>query len=153
MMRMKISAKARYGLRILLDIALNETPDRPRLMKDICEAQGLSEKFTSRLVIPLRENGMIHSQRGKLGGFRLAKAPGDITLLDIIEALQGPIAVIDCLGDGTACARTRKCAARQIWSDVNAAIKNALQGITLESVIAKIATSKAIPSALAEYVI
>ena len=67
---MKISAKARYGLRILMDIAQHETADRPRLMKEICETQGLSEKFTSRLVIPLREAGMIHSIRGKQGGFQ-----------------------------------------------------------------------------------
>ena len=150
---MKISAKARYGLRILLDIALNETPERPRLMKEICEAQDLSEKFTSRLVIPLREHGMIHSQRGKQGGFRLAKAPADISLLSIIECLQGPISLLDCLADRKSCERTKVCPSRLIWGDVNTAVKNALASITLESVIHRIAREEDIPAALAEYVI
>ena len=150
---MKISAKARYGLRILMDIAQHETSGRPRLMKEICEAQGLSEKFTSRLVIPLRKCGMIHSQRGKLGGFRLAKAPSDITLLEIIEALQGPITLVDCVMAPRSCARAKACASRLIWSDVNTAVKNALAGITLESVINRIATTRSIPTALAEYMI
>ncbi len=150
---MKISAKARYGLRILLDIALNETPERPRLMKEICEAQDLSEKFTSRLVIPLRKAGMIHSLRGKLGGFRLAEAPSDITLLDVIETLQGPISVIDCLEDDTICSRHEKCPTRIVWTDVNEAIKNALKSITLDSVLAQVASHKQVPAALAEYMI
>ncbi len=150
---MKISAKARYGLRILLDIALNETPERPRLMKEICEAQDLSEKFTSRLVIPLRTSGMIHSIRGKLGGFRLAKSPTDITLLNVIECLQGPIHVTDCLEDRSVCPRNAKCATRVIWTDINNAIRNALQGITLDSIIHKVGDARNIPSALAEYVI
>ena len=150
---MKISAKARYGLRILMDIALHETPDRPRLMKEICEAQDLSEKFTSRLVIPLREKGMIHSLRGKQGGFRLAKSPADITLLDVIETLQGPISLLDCLSEAESCARTATCPTRLIWSDVNTAIKNTLQAITLETILGRLAGTKKIPLSLAEYVI
>ncbi len=150
---MKITAKARYGLRILLDIALNETKEQPRLMKDICKAQDLSEKFTSRLVIPLRTHGMIHSIRGKAGGFRLAKSPTDITLLDVIEALQGPICVVDCLKDPGKCPREAKCATRIAWADVNVALKNALRAITLDSVIAKVHSSRQIPAALAEYFI
>lgn len=148
---MKISAKARYSLRILLDIALNETPDHPRLMKEICEAQGLPEKFTSRLVIPLREQGMIHSLRGKSGGFRLAKSPTDITLLAILEAIQGPIALVDCITSRKGCARTAACPAQLIWADVNTAVRNALAAITLETVINRFAGMKDIPAALAEY--
>ena len=150
---MKISAKARYGLRILMDIAQHETADRPRLMKEICEAQGLSEKFTSRLVIPLREAGMIHSIRGKQGGFRLAKAPTDITLLAVIETLQGPIALLDCLAEPKSCERLGTCPTRLVWSDVNAAVKNTLQAITLESILSRLSGKKAIPLSLSEYVI
>ena len=134
---MKISAKARYGLRILLDIALHETPERPRLMKEICASQRLSEKFTSRLVIPLRQAGMIHALRGKSGGFRLAKATSDITPLDVIETLQGPISLVDCVQQPKICPKGKACAARSVWLDVNMAVRAALAGVTLEKVLVR----------------
>lgn len=134
---MKISAKARYGLRILMDIALHADEDHPRLMKEICETEDLSEKFTSRLVIPLREAGMITSTRGKAGGFRLARRPHEITLLEIIETLQGPVALIDCLAENPVCARTKTCAAREIWSDITNSIRRTLAATTLESLTAR----------------
>lgn len=132
---MKISAKARYGLRILLDIAANGTVERPRPIKEICEAEALSEKFTSRLVIPLREAGMIVSVRGKQGGFRLAKPPNEISLLEIVETLQGPIALVDCVSDGTACTRSGKCPTRRVWSDINATLRKTFEKITLEGLL------------------
>ena len=150
---MKISAKARYGLRILIDIAINETPERPRLMKEICEAESLSEKFTSRLVIPLREKGMIRSLRGKQGGFRLAKSPADITLLDVIETLQGPISLLDCLDESSTCTRSAKCPTRLIWNDANSAIKNTLRAITLESILGRLSGKRKVPLSMADYVI
>ena len=132
---------------------MNETPERPRLMKEICESQSLSEKFTSRLVIPLREKGMIHSLRGKLGGFRLARAPSDITLLEVIETLQGDIFLVDCLEDGSSCPRSVGCPSRTIWADVNGVVRSALKGITLETVIARVTHNKGVPASLAEYTI
>lgn len=132
---MKISAKARYALRILMDIAVHADGEHPRLMKDICEAEDLSEKFTSRLVIPLREAGMITSTRGKSGGFRLAKSPKEITLLDIIETLQGPVALIDCVGELSACERSTSCAAHKVWGRVNDSIRKTFQKVTLNSLL------------------
>ena len=150
---MRITAKARYGLRILMDIAVNERPERPRTIKEISEAQGIGEKFISRLVVSLRENGMIHSERGRDGGFRLAKAPSDITLLDVIEALQGPISVVDCVGCPRNCDKTKKCVASSIWVDVNSAIRSSLAGITMEKIMARISGTGFIPSSIAEYAI
>lgn len=134
---MKISAKARYGLRILMNIALHADENHPRLMKDICEDEALSEKFTSRLVIPLREAGMITSTRGKAGGFRLARAPERITLLEIIETLQGPVTLVDCLADDSSCARAKTCAARDVWSDVNDSIRRTLSATTLATLTSR----------------
>lgn len=148
---MKVTAKARYGLRILLDVAMNETHARPRTIKEIADAQDISEKFISRIVVTLRQKGMIRSARGKLGGFRLAKAPADITLLSVIEALQGPISLVDCVTDAQACGRARACAARSVWTDVNTAVRTALQGITLENVLARVKGRRFVPAALAEY--
>lgn len=148
---MKISAKARYGLRILLDVALHETHARPRTIKEIADAQGISEKFISRIVVPLRERGMIRSERGKLGGFRLAQAPSDITLLAVIETLQGPISLVDCVADKAGCVRSGTCVARSVWTDVNTAVRAALRGMTLETVLERVRGGTSVPSALAEY--
>lgn len=148
---MKISAKARYGLRILLDVALHETHARPRTIKEIADAQGISEKFISRIVVPLRERGMIKSERGKLGGFRLAQAPSDITLLAVIETLQGPISLVDCVADKAGCVRSGTCVARSVWTDVNTAVRAALRGMTLETVLERVRGDTSVPSALAEY--
>ncbi len=148
---MKISAKARYGLRILLDVALHETHARPRTIKEIADAQGISEKFISRIVVPLRERGMIKSERGKLGGFRLAQAPSDITLLAVIETLQGPVSLVDCVADKAGCVRSGTCVARSVWTDVNTAVRAALRGMTLETVLERVRGGTSVPSALAEY--
>lgn len=148
---MKISAKARYGLRILLDVALHETHARPRTIKEIADAQGISEKFISRIVVPLRERGMIKSERGKLGGFRLAQAPSDITLLAVIETLQGPISLVDCVADKAGCVRSGTCVARSVWTDVNTAVRAALRGMTLETVLERVRGGTSVPAALAEY--
>ena len=148
---MKISAKARYGLRILLDVALHETHARPRTIKEIADAQGISEKFISRIVVPLRERGMIKAERGKLGGFRLAQAPSDITLLAVIETLQGPISLVDCVADKAGCVRSGTCVARSVWTDVNTAVRAALRGMTLETVLERVRGGTSVPSALAEY--
>ena len=148
---MKVSAKTRYALRTLLDIALHETTARPRTIKEISQSQGISEKFISRLVVPLREQGMIHSERGKQGGFRLAKAPQDITLLAVLELMEGPISLVDCVADTTACIRGKECSVRSVWADVNNAVRASLHGITLENVLAAVGDS--LPSAIPEYLI
>lgn len=127
---LKISAKARYGLRIMMDVAAHEHDPSPRTMAAIAKDQDLSLKFASRLVIPLRKAGMIRSIRGVAGGFRLTKDPDEITLLAIVETMQGPLAILDGLDD--TCANEKTSAfARAIWGDVNNALRNALAGITL----------------------
>ena len=75
---MKISTKGRYGLRILMDLAIHQS-EKPRLIRDIAQSQQISEKYISRLVISLRKAGMIRSVRGVNGGFHLDRKPEDIT--------------------------------------------------------------------------
>ena len=151
--RMKITAKARYGLRILLDIALFERTDHPRTIHEISVSQGISEKFISRLVVPLRAKGMIRSVRGKQGGFRLARAPEDITLLDVLEALEGEVSVVDCVACEDACERAVTCAARSVWLDVNEAVKQALRSLTLVAAIERHRGGGTVPAAVSEYFI
>ena len=90
---MKITAQSRYALRILLDIAAHGGAG-PRSIKEIAASQGISEKFISRIAVPLRRAGLVATERGARGGLRLAKRPENVTLLAIVEAMDGPLALV-----------------------------------------------------------
>ena len=132
---MKLSARTRYGLRILLDIAQHESDASPRTIGAIAKSQDISAAFISRLAVPLRRAHLINAERGVGGGLRLARSPEDITLLNITETLDGPVSVLKCLAKPKACKRHAKCAARSIWNDLNTTIKNALATVTLAAVL------------------
>lgn len=131
---MKISAKTRYGLRILLDIA-GSNQDAPRTIKDIAQAQQISEKFISQLVVPLRQAGFIRSIRGAQGGLKLSRKTELITLLNIMETMEGPISVLDCVSCTQVCPRQEICKVSDIWGGLNATIKEYLNSITLKNII------------------
>ena len=131
---MKISTKVRYGLRIMMDIAQNGG-EMPRPIADIAKAQNISEKYVSRLIIELRQAGMILSVRGAGGGYRLRRLPKHITLLEIIEAMEGEISVVECVACPKGCKKSGNCAAREVWLKLNTQIKKTLESITLQDVL------------------
>ena len=139
---MKISTKGRYGLRILVDLATHDA-EKPRLIRDIAESQGISEKYISRLVIDLRKAKMIRSIRGVNGGFHLAKSPEDITLLDVLEAMEGPLSIVDCVHTPKKCDKNMNCAAREIWAGLNEGIRDLMRGVTLADVLTAYEKQKA----------
>ena len=132
---MKISARTRYGLRILLDIAQHAKDESPRTIGAIAASQDISAAFISRLAVPLKRARIISAARGAGGGLRLARPPEDITILDISETLNGPVSVLKCLTAPHTCRRHAKCPARCIWADINATIKDALSAVTLANVM------------------
>ena len=127
---MKISTRGRYGLRILLDLALHDNGS-PRMIRDIAGSQRISEKYISRLIIDLRRAGMVKSIRGSRGGYRIARYPKNLT---VIEVMEGPVSIIDCVTTES-CDRQRGCAVRSIWCDMNNQIRSALAAVTLQDVI------------------
>ena len=131
---MKISTKGRYGLRILIDLAMHD-PGKPRMLKDIAESQQLSEKYISRLVIDLRRAHLIRSMRGVNGGFFLAKHPEEITLLEVLETMEGPISVVDCVRSPEKCHRQQLCPAHSIWKNLNEGIRELTAKITLDDIL------------------
>lgn len=134
---MKISARTRYGFRILLDIAQHEQDDSPRTISAIAASQEISAAFISMLAVPLRRAHLVNAERGAGGGLRLARSPGDITLLDISEALDGPTSILKCLAEPKICRRHARCPARTVWDDINTTLKNALASVTLSSVMSR----------------
>ena len=131
---MKISTKGRYGLRILIDLATHD-PEKPRMLKDIAESQQISEKYISRLVIDLRRAGLIRSVRGVKGGFHLAKLPEEITLLKVLETMEGPLSVVECVKSPEKCKRQMLCPARGIWKKLNDDIRGLTSKITLDDIL------------------
>ena len=131
---MKISTKGRYGLRILIDLATHD-PTKPRLVRDIAESQQISEKYISRLIIDLRRARLVRSVRGMKGGFFLARSPKEITLLEILETMEGTISVVDCVMAPEKCARNVGCTARGIWLRLNDGIRELMRGITFEDIL------------------
>ena len=132
---MKISTKGRYGLRILMDLALHES-EKPRLIRDIAKSQQISEKYISRLVIALRKAGMIRSVRGVNGGFHIAMKPEDITLLNVIEVMEGPLSIVDCVSAPKCCTHSKDCAPREVWCNLNENIRTLMSGTTLADILA-----------------
>ncbi|MBR1777685.1 MAG: Rrf2 family transcriptional regulator [Alphaproteobacteria bacterium] len=131
---MKISTKGRYGLRILLDLALHDKAS-PRLMKEIAQSQQISEKYISRLILKLNKAGLITSFRGAKGGLKLAKPPKEITLLEIIETMEGPVSIVDCVLDKEFCPKASDCSACRLWSSLNKKIRRQMEKITLKDVL------------------
>ena len=127
---MKLSTRARYGMRVMLTLAVHYGRG-PMYLKDIAEAEEISEKYLSLLVIPLRQAGLIHSIRGAYGGYSLAKAPSQINLGEIVEVLEGD-SIADCLKNPSACPRVAGCKSRDIRAYLVEKISEALRSITLE---------------------
>ena len=133
---MKISTKGRYGLRILLDIALYRVGDKPRMIREIASNQEISEKYISRLIIELRKAGLVKSVRGVNGGYTLTRKPEDINILDVLEIMEGPVAIVDCTNSsGEVCRRKSQCPTQRMWAEINQKIRNAFAAYTLKDLV------------------
>ncbi len=133
---MRISTKGRYGLRILLDLALH-TESRPRMLRDIAESQGISEKYLSRLIVDLRHANLVNSVRGAKGGYILARNPAEITILEVVEVMEGSMAVVECVDcdQSQPCTRASNCATREMWNGINEKIRAILKDVTLQNIL------------------
>ncbi len=129
---MKISTKGRYGLRILLDLAAHRSEGRPRLIREIAKSQQISEKYVSRLILALRDAGVVESLRGAKGGYALAKPLAEVSLLEAIETMEGPLEVVECLAADSACQRAEICGPRRFWMEFNDEIRAILEKRTVQ---------------------
>ena len=131
---LRISTKGYYGVRLMLELALNYQKGLV-LLKDIAKRQNISEKYLEHIVVSLRATGLILSYRGAHGGYSLAKSPSEITLKDIIQVLEGPIFVVECIDIPTFCDKVEFCVSRDIWKVLSEKIIHTLESVTLENMI------------------
>jgi Rrf2 family protein len=128
---MKISTKGRYGLRVMVELAARFGRG-PVLVEDIAKSQGISSKYIHVLVAGLKSAGLVRAVRGPNGGYQLTRSPANITAQDVISALEGKSAPVPCVADSSFCPRADRCAARDVWCEVAAAVDGVLANITLE---------------------
>jgi len=132
---MKISTKSRYGLRILTDIAVNMANNNGASKgRDIAQRQNLTEAYLEQIMIPLKSNNLIRTQRGCRGGYILNMAPSDITVLDVIESFEGKITFVDCLY-AKECNQFDRCPTQDVWRELSETFRNKASSVTLQDIV------------------
>ena len=139
---MKLSTRARYGIRAILELAGNPGKG-PLQIKTIAQRQDISVKYLEQLMAILKSAGFVRSIRGSKGGYVLAKAPNQIKLSDVFNCLEGPsVITAECVENESYCARAADCVARQLWLQVQEAIETILQSVTLQDLVDRTKNSK-----------
>ena len=131
---MKLSTRTRYGMRAVLELAENYGKG-PLQLKIIAQHQEISVKYLEQLMTVLRSSGYVRSIRGSKGGYELAKDPEQIKLSDVFHCLEGPVVTVECVENKSYCTRANDCVARQIWTEVENAVMEVLQSITLQNLV------------------
>lgn len=132
---MKISTKGRYALRLMIDLAENDTGEFIPL-KEISARQEVSVKYLEQIVTQLGRAGFLRSVRGAQGGYRLAKTPPEYRIGDILRITEGDLAPIACLADGqTGCGRADECATLDFWKGLSTVINDYVDSVTLEDMV------------------
>ena len=98
-------------------------------------------KYLWQVINPLKTSGLLSVTRGAKGGYVLARRPEGITMLEVMNILEGPVSLVDCLTKKDACNRIDSCVARTVWMEVNVAVEKAMNGITLADVLHRCADS------------
>ncbi len=134
---MKISTKGRYAVRVMLDLALNNTGECIKV-KDIAARQGISEKYLEQIISVLNKAGYVTSVRGAQGGYRIAKSPEEYSVGMILRLTEGSMAPVGCLEEGAPeCERCDTCETLEVWKDLYKAINNVIDNVTIADLVKK----------------
>ena len=141
---MMFSTKAEYGVRVMVELA-RHAADEPVSLAEIADSDGLPLAYLEHLVARLRRADLVRSRRGAYGGYLLARPAGEITMAEVVEALEGSIAPIECISEGAdgalVCARERDpdhdavCPTKLLWTRVQGSIVTTLQECKLSDLV------------------
>lgn len=144
---MLFSTKAEYGVRLMVELGRRTGADpensQPVSLTAVAEAEALPLSYLEHLVAKLRMAGLVTSVRGAHGGYRIARAPEEITMIEVVQALEGPIAPMECFhpdSEGRVlCSHEadsdRACATKLLWTRVQGGVTRALAGTTLAELV------------------
>jgi Rrf2 family protein len=133
MVRVKVSTRGDYASRALLSLALHAEREGPTSVRDIAERTGLPQPYLEQILLALKGAGLVRSKRGVGGGYVLARTPSEITLGEIVSAVDGPIVVGDfgLPHENGACDHEGQCVLLEVWSDVGDHMRSYLDSYTL----------------------
>jgi Rrf2 family cysteine metabolism transcriptional repressor len=145
---MIFSSKAEYGVRLMVELG-RQSPEQPTSLKAIADAEGLPLAYLEQVVARLRRADLVMSARGAHGGYWLARDPAEITMYDVVGALEGPIAPMECFvhdqmerivcshmpKTGAEASGTGPCATKLLWTRVQGGIIRSLQTTTLAELV------------------
>lgn len=149
---MKLSTKGRYGLLAVIDLAVNGEKEAVAL-STIAERQSISISYLEQLIAKLKKAGIVNSIRGAQGGYVLAKSPSEISVGDILRALEGDLNPVDCAeiaGSGSSCKGSSMCVTKYVWMRISDSINNTVDTMKLSELIKeseKIRSEHGIPEA------
>ncbi|MBU5484933.1 Rrf2 family transcriptional regulator [Clostridium sp. MSJ-11] len=130
---MKLSTKGRYGVKAIVDLAINYRGE-PVSIKTISERQNISEYYLEQLFAVLRKGKIVKSIRGAQGGYILSRDPEHITIGEIIELLEGPVFLSECISEDS-CENSDLCSTRLLWVRIKESIENVTRTTTLQDLI------------------
>jgi Rrf2 family protein len=131
---MKVSTRAWYGLMAMVELGLRERQGRVQV-REISESQGIPEEYLEQLMLALKRAGLVRSQRGVRGGYILARSASQITVREILEALEGPVLDFEPMEPNLR-ERAKSSGVSVVWEQLAEAMENVLQNITLAQVCA-----------------
>jgi len=132
---MQITRQADYAVRAVLHLARNG--DTRTATSVIAEEQKIPPSFLAKIISQLSIAGLLHTSRGARGGVTLARLPGEITLLEVIEAIDGPIQLNECVGDTGTCSFDDNCPLRPVWCEAQEQLVGRLKGTNFADMIVK----------------
>ena len=130
---MKLSTRGKYGLFAMYYLAVHEG-EGPQSLQSIA-SMGVPKQYLEQLLGHLRRAGLVNTVRGAQGGYQIAKPPKDITLLDVIDAMEGPIELSECTADDRLCKRSSECVVRRVWQQLTDSINQELARVSLQTML------------------
>jgi Rrf2 family protein len=128
---MRLSTRTRYALRLMIDLAKNGGQTAPVSLAAVAERTALSRSYLEQLAISLKNHRLLRGVCGKQGGYQLTKPAKDVSLREIIEAVSGPLCIIDCVEDPLTCMRAEECECRLVYALINRKILDVLEEFSL----------------------
>ncbi len=130
---MQITRQADYAVRAVLHLA--RSGDQRTATSSIAEEQKIPPSFLAKIISQLSIAGLLHTSRGARGGVTLAREAKDITLLEVIEAIDGPIQLNECVGNNGSCSFEGECPLRPVWCDAQDELVNKLKSTNFFSLL------------------
>jgi Rrf2 family transcriptional regulator, iron-sulfur cluster assembly transcription factor len=131
---MKLSTRARYALRMMVEIARRPGTDLVSL-GDVAENTKISKRYLDQLAMALKGHSLMRAMRGRGGGYQIARPAEDISVGQIIEAAIGPINVVECVRRPETCLKSEWCECRWVYEKINDGIVSLLNGMSLADLV------------------